>query len=159
MNKGTFIASLIVIGIGVWLFWGSGSLGQTSTGQDPLGPAFYPRLLAGSFIVLGSILLFQQVFKQMNMASQKVEDEEDEPEYMSFKNKMTIISIILLGVVYIFVLDSIGFILATTLYIVALMLILHERTWWKIGLTSVTVSVVLYLLFSGVLNVLLPTLF
>jgi putative tricarboxylic transport membrane protein len=99
-------------------------------------------------IVLG-LVLFGRAVKQ--------KDNQKRTEPLLSGGNKKILAVIGLGFLYVLFMEKIGFILATILFILAVMAVTGERNWRTVVISSLGVSLVLYLLFKEVLQVMLPT--
>jgi len=141
----------ILISVGMALvaiaFYGFGNFTQEINPDDP-GPAFYPRAL--------SILLLAFSLVQMILSWQKKKgvQEKDQvaPEKTDFSYKI-ILGTLLLSVIYGFVFDKVSYLLTTTCFLLAMMLIGGVRKWLILLSVAVCYSVGTYFLFGEVLMV------
>lgn len=113
---------------------------RTSFLTDPLGPQAWPMMLAG-FLALFSLYLIVR----------------PQPGAPWPKRVVLLRQLVLVGglVAYALLLDPIGF-LASTVLVVAFMALLMGARWWQAGITGLTSSVALYLLFNSLLGLPLP---
>lgn len=65
--------------------------------------------------------------------------------------------VLLAGFAYIFLLDWLGYIISTPLVLVFLLWFFGGRSWIKIMLGTILTTIILYIFFGKVLNVMLPT--
>ncbi|WP_157812097.1 tripartite tricarboxylate transporter TctB family protein [Alteribacter populi] len=151
MNVVNLITGILSTLAGIVIYWTANGFGLGNS-SDSLGPSFYPKLLAISFVILGLILVW------MSFRNKEVEQEKDQEEKKSFfhKGNLRVLMVIGTGIFYIIMMDLLGFIITTILLVILLMTITGERLWWKMGVTSVIVAFSLYLIFRNLLNVLLP---
>jgi putative tricarboxylic transport membrane protein len=147
LKKENIISGALIVLLGIYIYWTSSGFGLKGLSPDPLGPVFFPKMLGAGFIGLGLLLILLSI-----RTKEKAESKE------SFFNSgnMKILILIGLGIFYYLTLLKIGFILATALFIIAVMLVTGERLWWKIGLSSILVSFGLFFLFSKLLKIMLP---
>ncbi|MGL4511426.1 MAG: tripartite tricarboxylate transporter TctB family protein [Cetobacterium sp.] len=131
---------LIVSLIGYYLARGFESGFMTDNG---LGAGFFPKLVC---IVLGilSILMFIKSFKDKNIYK------------FSKDNKNTFI-IIGLCVVYLFLMEKIGYLLATIIFSISVIMTLDRKNIITSIIFSIVFPIGIYYLFSKVFNVSLPT--
>jgi putative tricarboxylic transport membrane protein len=147
LKKENIISGALIVLLGIYVYWTSSGFGLKGLSPDPLGPAFYPKMLGIGFIVLGLLLI---------ILSTRIKEEATLKERFFNSGNMKILIIIGLGILYYLTLLKIGFIIATALFIIAIMIVTGERLWWKIGLTSLFVSFGLFFLFSKILKIMLP---
>ena len=112
-------------------------------GADPLGPAFFPNLLAIVMILLSCFLI---------IFGEKKKEEEEEP--FVWKSLLVTLSTI---ITYIVLFQIIGFIIPTLLLVFGLCMY-FDRTRWKTAiLFSLIGTTGWYIVFREVLGILLPT--
>ena len=109
-----------------------------------LSPYLFP-LIISIFLFILSISILASSFK--------------ENEKRKEKEKGDIKSLLIFGLIcilYLLVLNFLGFVLSSILLLISLMILLGERRWWFIALVSIISTVVIYLLFAKYLSVMLP---
>lgn len=107
-----------------------------------LSPYLFPLLISVFLLVLSIFLLIQ---------NRNVEDKKKvKGDYR------TLLFFALSCIIYLFIIDFLGFIISSILLLAAVMLLLGERRWWFILLLSISVSLILYVLFASYLSVMLP---
>jgi putative tricarboxylic transport membrane protein len=128
---------------------------------DPIGPARYPQLLFVLFLALSLVYLVRQVVKvvkERRAADTAVAEEEaeDDPEKSVSIVRPVLVVAALIG--YVFVLDILGYVVATTLLLFAIHIVFGVRKkWWFALIVSIVASVILKLFFGELLLVPLPT--
>ncbi len=119
-----------------------------------MNAAQWPQLLLGLLIVL---LAWNIVKVVRNHYKTK---KADLPEGETEGKKITNIPKLLLGMAilfaYAFVLEYIGFIPSTILFVIAYAALLGERTWWKLVIYGLAISLIIYFLFTYGLSIMLP---
>jgi putative tricarboxylic transport membrane protein len=130
------------------VFYVLGNFTQQINPDDP-GPAFYPRIL--------SILLFAFSFVQIILSWRKKKEVQDKDEVApekkeSFSYKI-ILGTLVLSVIYGFVFDKVSYLLTTTCFLLAMMLLGGVRKWLILLSVAVCYSVGTYFLFGEVLMV------
>lgn len=109
-----------------------------------LSPYLFP-LIISIFLFILSISILASSLKENEKRKQK--------------EKGDIKSLLIFGlicVLYLLVLNFLGFVLSSILLLISLMILLGERRWWFIALVSIISTVVIYLLFAKYLSVMLP---
>lgn len=141
----------ILIAAGVALlaivFYALGSFTQSVNPDDP-GPGFYPRTL--------SLLLFIAALAQIVLSwrkkrgSHKKGKEVEERSSFSYR---VFIGTMLLSVLYGFVFDKVSYLVTTTCFLLAMMLLGGVRKWHVLLCVAISYSVATYYLFGHVLTV------
>ena len=107
-----------------------------------LSPYLFPLLISVFLLVLSIFLLIQK---------RNVEDKKKvKGDYR------TLLFFALSCIIYLFIIDFLGFIISSILLLASVMFLLGERRWWFILLLSISVSLILYVLFASYLSVMLP---
>lgn len=109
-----------------------------------LSGAFYPNILFSILIICGIGLIYQ---------GKKRKNKEAIP---SFKWKKLIQMVIVL-LLYVFLMEYIGFVLSTVLFMIVSMFLYGERRAKILLPVSIVISVVVYLLFTKAFMIILPT--
>lgn len=120
-----------------------------------LSPVVFPRFVTICLFILSSILMAQGVRRRRAAVRRGVPAEKkqgwlDRPFIARF---LLLAAVVLL---YIGLLELLGYLIATPLCIAAAMLIFGERRWLRIVLVAALSTVVLYALFRMVFRVPLP---
>lgn len=139
-RTGNIVAAVLLLIVGVLVFAQTGDLDVSGASSDP-GAAGYPRLVAGSLIVLAVLLAFQR--------------GADAPLPTRFDG-LRVASIVILLVIYAFALEAIGYIAATALFLLAAMILMGIRRLLPLLLLPLVTSVSLFYIFYTIFGVSLP---
>jgi putative tricarboxylic transport membrane protein len=122
-----------------------GSLGlPLGTPLDPQ-PGFFP-LLAGVFLSGLSIVHLARVFLKRKGSSK-----------MQAFGAVWRPAFLIAGLfIYTFILDPVGYVIATIFLSVIILRILESKSWWKLVTISVAASIGTYVLFDRIMGVTLP---
>lgn len=131
-----------------------GALNLTkSTVGNPLGPIIYPMLLGIMMSILGAISLYNGLRKQ------KIEGKVINEKFVLTQPIKMIIFSCVASVVYALIFDLLGYVIATTIFMLMLLFAINGKVKWKTNiLVAVIFSISIYLLFSKVFYITLPTL-
>ena len=141
MTKEERIIALIILVVGAVYLGTALSMTSMSIG-DPLGHKAYPIMLGGALIVLGLALL--------------IKPEKQSGPALSGKNIITILILTGLLAGYGWTLDWTGYPLGTFLFLVITVRLLGEKKWPLNLALSAAISLVIYLLFTRLLDLMLP---
>ncbi|WP_293663268.1 tripartite tricarboxylate transporter TctB family protein [uncultured Phascolarctobacterium sp.] len=132
---------LIVLGIAGLI----GASGLKNLVVADLSAAFFPNILFGILIFCGICLLYQ---------SKKRIEKVKLPafNYVRLGAMLAVLSI------YVYIMDYIGFLIATVLFLVAAMYIFGERRKLILAGVSIAASVIVYFLFTEAFMIVLPVL-
>jgi putative tricarboxylic transport membrane protein len=139
-----FVCTLILAGI---YFYATEQLPSLEIG-DPLGPKAFPRLLGILLLITALILLFEIIRGRKVVVS-------DAPSRgpSTFGSMMVVAGVSVWTFCYFLVFERLGFVIATIIYLIALMAYFHKNKWTSNVLTSVLFSVGAYLMFTKLLGV------
>ncbi len=132
------LAGLVLSGLAVW-YWVTAS-GFEATIGDPLGPAVFPMALA---VPLGLRGLYMGL------------RPDPEPDWTAAMDQQQFGLALAAFVAYAYLLEPLGFVVATALGTAVMGLLLGARP-WQAGATGVAAAVVLFLLFNNLLGLPLP---
>ncbi|GAB6926517.1 hypothetical protein JCM10914A_05000 [Paenibacillus sp. JCM 10914] len=137
-----------VIGFGLLVFsiyaWLSANAFPASNGLGP-GPDYIPKLAAGILAVLSIFLIF------------KKEEQEEEIYGLSGKNNIVLFIIgAVVMVVYIILVQWLGFSISSALFAAAWMFLMGIRKWTTLVIVSVLISAGITYVFEYLLSVPIP---
>jgi putative tricarboxylic transport membrane protein len=150
---GDLVSGGLAVGFGITVLLYIRGFPQLPGGQP--GPALFPGIVAGLFVLFGGILVVRW-FAQRRSGDGGLVDETEQPERPTTKAWLTALSMCAAVVVYLLVVDLLGFTVTMSVLLFALMKLLGTRT-LVAAIAAVTTAVVLMLLFQMVLLVPLPT--
>lgn len=145
-SKADIVAAICLLLVSFLVFWISRGFPSSKTG---IGVSTFPKLLAGLLIIF-SIIIIIQAIKNSSFS-------EKEPIFKEFKKgHKLIIAVIIILIIYIQMLEVLGFILSSFLLLITLMFIFGERRKIILLLVPLLFSVILYLIFDKIAMVFLP---
>lgn len=152
MNKRTLdlLAGIFVLVLSLGVF--------TVTRGFPLGrpgipgPNYFPNLIASAMAICAIVLLVRTF-----LASRHAMDEEDAPKIRtSSQGYLMVVATVLLSLAYISLVEWLGFLLTTILFLVSLTVVYKTGNWWKNILYAISLTLVTYVVFARLLLVQLP---
>lgn len=114
---------------------------------DPLGPKAFPRLLGAGLIVTAIVLLFEMLRAKKTVPAQPVQktaESESERRGVYFM----IAGVVVWTFLYLLVFEPLGYVIATTIFLFALMAYFNRGKWVTNALTAVLFCVGSYWLFK-----------
>ncbi len=125
------------------------SLGLRASPGPDVGGAFYPRLLVYATLIL-SIKLLYNAFKR---------EEKDSERLFDFENGgfWNVVLVVIISFIYLYLLDLIGFLLLTPIYLFLLLTIIEAKTFAYRILISILTTVIVMYVFQNFLNVPFPS--
>lgn len=146
MKRADIIASILGLALCLYIFYTTAGFPEDQVVR--VGPAFFPRLLAAGLGFFSFILLVSAFTRQYR----------EKHTNFSLKDRGTQRGIISVGatVLYCFFFDSLGFITCTIVYLLFLMALLKERKYIQMTITAVVITIAIFFIFNGLLNITLP---
>jgi len=143
MKKADIIAAAIVIPICLYVFYESGKWPVPAL----LGrPFIIPRGVA-TFLLITALLLLHRALKGRALELEK---------RLEGANLRRITGAAVLTFGYLFVVERIGFLGTTFVYMLCFVWVLGERRWFRLALFGILVPIVVFMIFSTALHVPLP---
>ena len=118
---------------------------------DPLGPKAFPRLL-GVGLLITAALLFMEMWRARKTPPQNKEEQPAGDK----RHLLVVGAVVVWTAIYFAVFVPLGYLISTSIYLLALTAYFNRGKWAANVLTSVLFCVISYLLFTKVLGVALP---
>ena len=146
MKRADIIASILGFSLCIFIFYTTSSFPEDQVVR--VGPAFFPRLLAAGLGVFSGILFLGACTRQY----------QETHSNFSFKDRGIQRGVVSVGatVIYCLFFEYLGFITCTIVYLIFLMLLLKDRQYIQIVITSITVTITVFFIFKVLLNITLP---
>jgi putative tricarboxylic transport membrane protein len=138
---GDLFGGIFFLCLGIWACIGGIRL-QIGKLTEP-GAGFFPFLGAAVLAVLSAILLFQASFGRSKGTE-------------AFGTLRRPIAMIAGLIVYVVILDSVGYIIATIVLVMILLSMMDRRRWWVDAVVALIIAAGSYILFDSLLGVKLP---
>ena len=116
---------------------------------DPLGPGFYILLLSGAMMTIGFIHLFINYRKVLSIEKLAVSNELG-------KRVKRVISMIVVFAIYIFLINIVGYLVATIFFFILEFRIVGIKSWATIVILSLVITAVYYVVFIRYCNIVFP---
>ncbi|MFE9204147.1 tripartite tricarboxylate transporter TctB family protein [Micromonospora sp. NPDC007230] len=143
---GPLLVGMVMLALGVLM------LAQTFNikggGFEPSGPRFMPFVVASLWTVLALIYLGQQVSRLVRRA--------DNLPAERFTHMLGAAALVVLLVIYAYLLDPLGYVIATSLFFLGASRAMGSRQWFRDLIVAVALSLLVYLTFTRALGVHLP---
>ena len=133
-----FVCSILIAAV---YLYGTEQIPTLQIG-DPLGPKAFPRLL-GVFLLVGAALLFIEMWKDRKEPAPRTAPDESR----ELRHIWVIAAVTVWTAIYYALFDTLGYIVATTIYLLALMAWFNRGKWAVNVLTSVLFCALSYLMF------------
>lgn len=115
---------------------------------DPLGPKAFPRLLVIALLVTAGVFLFEMIRGRKATPAQV--PKTDAADSTSYK---VVAAVTVWTLVYFLLFEPLGYVIATTIYLFAIISYFHRGKWMVNVLTALLVPLCSYLAFNKLLGV------
>lgn len=133
-----FVCILVVAGV---YFYATEQLPSLEIG-DPLGPKAFPRLLGIALVVTAFVLLFEMLKGKRKPAAKPASEPADRGAYL------VIAAVVVWTFLFFLVFEKLGYVIATTIYLFALMSYFHRGRTVTNAVTAVLFCVGSYFMFK-----------
>lgn len=137
----------IIVFAGLYLF-ATSQIPSLEIG-DPLGPKAFPRLL-GAGLLITAVMLLMEILRARRSGAAAEESAERSEERGHY---LVIAGVVVWTGLYYAVFEHLGYMLATAIFLFALMAYFHRNRWVTNSITAVIFSVASYALFVKALGV------
>lgn len=146
------IIFVAILGLAAVYFYATAKI-RTFDFGDPIGPRTFPQLLCVGLLVAAAMLVFEMVAARR--AKSAAETGHVRPSGGE-RHILVVSTIAVITGIYFVLFVPLGYLLATTIYLLGLTAYFNRGKWLANGLTSVLYCVFSYLIFTKVLGVSLP---
>ncbi len=149
-----FITGVGVILLGLFMYFASYDIQEFV--RTRVGASFMPRVASSLFIILGGILIVGCFRCAVPTEEKTQEPEEGEKVFGGLPAALMSLGLM---VAYVGLMESVGFIITSVVYIFLQILVLAKqgpRNYLLFGLISIIVPIVVFFLFVHVFKVLIP---
>lgn len=141
-----FVCALVLAAV---YFYATAQIPTLEIG-DPLGPKAFPRLLGIGMLIAAGMLLIEMLRNAKLHARQP---QPERTESADLRHLRVIAAVTVWTALYIAVFEMLGYVIATSIYLLALMAYFHPGKWVANILTSVLFCAGSYYMFNHVLGV------
>ena len=141
-----FVCTLILAGV---YFYATEKLPSLEIG-DPLGPKAFPRLLGVGLIVAAIMLLFEMLRARKAAPAAPAAAPADPKDRKAF---LVVAAVAGWTLLYFLMFEPLGYVIATTIYLLVLMCYFNKGKWTANVLTAVLFCTVSYVMFTKLLGV------
>ena len=152
---GNLLASLFVLIGSLFMYYKASQLREMNTqGYESVGPDFWPKLILIFMIALSGYLSAKYAVKLSKEKKSGIEPSGENEEEKGGWIRIGVTTLLI--VAYIYLLKPLGFIVASPIFIVAMMLYINPQKKRSIPAGVVGIMVIIYLLFGKLLYIPLP---
>ena len=145
------LAAVIIIVAAIYLFADAGL--RTARIGDPLGPKAFPALVGGGLILSAVLLVFETLAKRRTLEDRTIEPRTKDEKHLV----LVMIGMVVWSGLYYYVFEMLGYLLATPLFLLGLLSYFNQRKYLTNVLVALGFTGIVYLLFSILLGVPLPS--
>jgi putative tricarboxylic transport membrane protein len=120
---------------------------------DPLGPKAFPALVGGGLILSGLLLVLETWSKRRRLQETRVEPRSRDQRHVA----LVLVGMIVWTGIYYYVFETLGYPIATPIFLLGLLSYFNRGRYVTNVLVAVCFTAAVYLLFSILLGVPLPT--
>jgi len=157
MKKGEIIGNAVILAFFLFLLIDSLKLHEIRRFGE-MGSGFWPILILSAAVLLSAFLLLSSILKFRKGKGKEESEENLSPAELASRKKqrniVVLCAVVTLG--YIFVMQGIGFALATFLYVLAFVFVLGERRKSVLIVSPVLVTALILVVFSRLIAMPLP---
>jgi putative tricarboxylic transport membrane protein len=150
-SKGELTFAGLLLALGIFVLIEAATI-PIPVASSNVGPRFMPYF-TGALLTIAAVWSIIEIFRGQSVAPEESE-LADPAERFSWKNVAFLVGSVL---VFILLLDPIGYLLATPIAFFGLLLAFGARRWWVMAIVSVVMPTLIFLFFNGVLGIRLPT--
>ena len=125
---------------------------RSSSLSDSVGPAGFPKLLGILMVLLGVVLCIQATYQSLRQPGSINADWQGQARVLLRATGM-----FALGVLYLLIVKYLGYLFSIMLLIFLVALYQGVRPGWRLFIISVSGAIILWLIFSQLLGVSLPS--
>jgi len=145
------LAAVIIIVAAIYLFADAGL--RTARIGDPLGPKAFPALVGGGLILSAVLLVFETLAKRRTLEDRTIEPRTKDEKHLV----LVMIGMVVWSGLYYYVFETLGYLIATPLFLFGLLSYFNQRKYLTNVLVALGFTGIVYLLFSILLGVPLPS--
>jgi len=143
-----FVCTLILAGV---YFWATAQIPSLELG-DPLGPKAFPRMLGVGLLIAAGMLLLEILRDSGHIGSRK-SAASTSAAWRWEPHQWVVVAIAAWTALYVALFEPLGYMLATVIYLLALMAYFNPGRWLMNGLTAVLFAAGSYFSFTKLLGV------
>ncbi|MDF2891460.1 MAG: hypothetical protein K0R80_1827 [Clostridia bacterium] len=143
------LVGIVSVLLGIFVLVVASNFHET-TMLDPAGPEGVPIILGWGILLIGIIHIAGALL------APKINEDKQAKWTKDFETAKPVLQITLVCILYLFLLEYIGYLIATPLLMIGIMWVINVRNVKSLLLTSIFTTIVLFLIFGVALKVKLP---
>ena len=145
MKKADIGTGIGLLFFSAWIFWYAG--GYRKAGVYVYGPNFFPQILSAFMAICAVILIVKAVRGNVLLQT----------DFIDAKGFVRMILAIVMCILYLLLMQVLGFAISTFCFLFVMMMFLGQRGWIKRALSSAATAMIVWAIFRFFLIIPLPT--
>lgn len=145
------LTGLIVVTIGA-IYLLMTALTQRSSMGDPMAPLYFPLGLGSVLVILGVAQILRSDIQKSIESVKNIRNMGAKDKKITKMIAFTSLS----GVVYALVFEHVGFVIATTVFMLSMLWLTNPKEWFRNSMIAIGFSICIYVLFTRALGIPLP---
>jgi len=147
LKKDEIIGGIIGVLISGFVFYESSKFPKDIVMS--IGPSYFPKILATALLLVSGILIINAIRGKSKKSAEGFDIKDPGIQRAGVA--------LLATIVYCLVLNYIGFIISSSMFLLFLMYLLKKRNYFKMAAISIGVTLSVYFIFRTLLNITLPS--
>jgi putative tricarboxylic transport membrane protein len=152
MRNRTIAIGVLLMFLSAWFFAGTWSFFDDG---GYVSPRVFPRIISGCMFLLATIMVGQALIEHRS-PSTKEAHHTTKIERTSRLAWLRIAAAVLVAFVYTQVIEPLGYLISTSLFLAATILLFKEKRWYVVATVSILGTIVFYTVFRLIFKVPLP---
>jgi len=152
MRNRTIAIGVLLMFLSAWFFAGTWSFFDDG---GYVSPRVFPRIISGCMFLLATIMVGQALIEHRS-PSTKEAHHKTKIERTSRLAWLRIAAAVLVAFVYTQVIEPLGYLISTSLFLAATILLFKEKRWYVVATVSILGTIVFYTVFRLIFKVPLP---
>ena len=132
---------------GTWTFFDDGGY---------VSPRVFPRIISGCMFILAAIMVGQSVLEHRRSALKETGQHPQIESKASHRTWWRIAAAVLVAFAYTQVIEQLGYLVSTALFLAAMIVLFKERRWYIVASVSILGTIVFFSVFRLIFKVPLP---
>lgn len=132
---------------GTWSFFDDGGY---------VSPRVFPRIISGCMFILATIMVGKSIIEHRSSVLKETQHDTQLEITVNRRTCWLIVAAVLVAFAYTQVIDQLGYLVSTALFLAAMIVLFKEKRWYVVGTVSILGTTVFYTVFRLIFKVPLP---
>ena len=132
---------------GTWSFFDDGGY---------VSPRVFPRIISGCMFILATIMVGKSIIEHRSSVLKETQHDTQLEITVNRRTWWLIVAAVLVAFAYTQVIDQLGYLVSTALFLAAMIVLFKEKRWYVVGTVSILGTTVFYTVFRLIFKVPLP---